>query len=345
MQALAEPFGRYGVVLVHLVDERLELGRLPGGGLVQGLRHPAVVGVGELVAGERVQDLHPVAVRPDGGGEVGGRVRGAAGGLAGGVQDAGGGGQRAQVERVEALLRHHRVEHQPGHVRRVGEGVALGDVGAVGDAVDAEPAVAEGLAQEVHVADGVRGAVEAGVRAEGGGAVGDGLLAGRGEVGGAHVLLQSGALQSALAGAALVEHDQAVVLEDGRELARDPLDQRHAGLAGAAGEEQQVALGGVGVPGHRHVELEGAGGGAAVVERHGDGPAGEFVRALAGRLPGDSAAVPGRFGRRRDGGGSQGGAGDHRDGAQQGGEAAARARHVRPSGRAASVLTRSRESA
>ena len=91
-------------------------------------------------------------------------VRGDAGAGALGAelaQDAGDRGERRTVQRVRPVGRHDRVEHERFDVARVGLGVALGDLRAVGGPVQDELFVPAGLADRLDVGDGFGGRVRA----------------------------------------------------------------------------------------------------------------------------------------------------------------------------------------
>ena len=99
--------------------------------------HAGVVGVGELVLDDQVEELHAVHAVADEPRDVGGRVEAA--GSARRAQHAGGRAQPDEVERDLALrvgMRQHRVEDERLHALGVGERVPLGDERPVGDAVD-----------------------------------------------------------------------------------------------------------------------------------------------------------------------------------------------------------------
>jgi hypothetical protein len=184
-----------------------------------------------------------------------------------------------QVERNRPAgihLRQDRVEHQLGHVPRMAERITLGHVRAVGDPVQHHGARAERLPQRVDVGDRVHGRVEAPVRPDDVGALAHRRRRRHGDIGTAHGLLQRRAVDGAeLAGPALVEHDEPVVVEQRREAGSDPRDERDAGLAGAAGQEEQDAARRAGVVPGRDLEPQRARNVPAVIQRHGQHRAGE----------------------------------------------------------------------
>ncbi len=176
-----------------------------------------------------------------------------------------------------SVVRQHRVQDDLADVVRVRDRVARRREGAVRDAVDDHLRHAQRLAELVEVRHGLVGRIERCRVAEDAGALPHRIGRRCRDVRTAHLRLQAGALQGTRRpGAALVEHDEPVVLRGFRQPLRgDPRDRADAALPGAAGEEQQHALG------RRHVVRGGDGQAerarhpAGVVERHGQGRARE----------------------------------------------------------------------
>ena len=246
-----------------------------------GVRVP-VARVQEFIRDDRVEDLHAVgrAAVADHPGEVVGRVVAARRGRRAGIPEhACLGGQPGEVERRlrGRVMRQHGVQDQLVDVPRVRDGVARRREGAVRDTVDDHLPHAQRLPEQVEVGHGLVCRVKRRAVAEDPRALGDRVPGRRRDVRTAHLRLQTRAPQSAeLAGAALVERDEPVVLGQLRHaLGGQPGDEADAALARAAGQEQQHAFGRIDVVGRRDLQVEGSGDAAVMVERDGQRRAGE----------------------------------------------------------------------
>jgi hypothetical protein len=171
--------------------------------------------------------------------------------------------------------------------------------------------------------------------------VSDGLRGGRERVGFTHLLLQAGAVQALATGAALIDHDEPVGAESGRQLVGHRADELHAGLAGATGEEQQRAQPRVRVAGGRDLEPQHARHLPGSVQRHGQVRAGESGLARARVRTGERGAGRRRPGlatrRHRRAGRGQQGQRDHRRGRSHGARGRRGHAHAGPSGTAIRV--------
>jgi hypothetical protein len=152
------------------------------------------------------------------------------------------GGARHAVDEqhVEAVVGHHRVQHQAGNPVRIGDRVPLRDKRAVGRSVQADLVHAERLAYQVEAGDGVRGGEEPPVLPDCLGAGRDRAGRRNREVGVTDAVLQRGAAQRALPGAAPADEDHAVVPQHRRvEAAGDVGGKWPARLTGAADQPDQ----------------------------------------------------------------------------------------------------------
>ena len=237
--------------------------------------------------------------------EVGGRVRRAVKRLARVAQHARRRADRDEAQRIDVAVREDRVEHEPLHAVGVRERVALGHVGAIGDAVERELVGAQRVAQQIEVGHGVGRRVEAPLVAERPRAVLDRPGRGRRDVRAAHRALQRRAAQHGAAGAPLVDGDHLVAVQGLAQTALEARRERHAGLSRPAAQADEHAARGVlhRLDGDREAQI--AASATAVVERHGQREAVEAGRepALAGRHEQRARGDVGvRFGARRRGG-------------------------------------------
>ena len=169
MEALAEDDRGRALGPAHDAHDPVEMARMPGARLAQRRDHPGEVGRADAHRDEGVVDLrptHPVVARAHDRRQVGRRVARAVLRAADEAQHARGLVHAVDLEGVEAGRRHDGVEHQPGHAVGMGDRVALGHEGAVGDAVERELVGPERDPQRVEVRDRVGGRVEAPPRAE-----------------------------------------------------------------------------------------------------------------------------------------------------------------------------------
>ena len=142
---------------------------------------------------------------------------------------------------VWPTMRDDGVEHESLHAIGMGERVPLADVRAVRDAVERPAVDAERAAERLHVGDDVVRAEELPPCSQLPGARADGRRRRRPEIGAAHLGLQRGTVERPGAGASLVVDDDPVVVQLGAEDLRDARQRRHAGLARAAGDQEQHA--------------------------------------------------------------------------------------------------------
>ena len=140
-----------------------------------------------------------------------------------------------------ADVRDDGVEHESLHAIGVSERVPLADVRAVRDAVERPAVDAERAAERLHVGDDVVRAEELSARTQLPRARADGARRRPPEIGAAHLGLQRGTVERPGAGASLVVDDDSVVVQLGAEDLRDARQRRHAGLARAAGDQEQHA--------------------------------------------------------------------------------------------------------
>ena len=242
MEAGAEELGRRagGLVDVRLQPEQRVAVSLAGG--VDRGEHAGVVRVGELVLDDQVEELHAVHTVADEPRDVGGGIEAAT--PARRAQHAGGRAQPDEVERDVAPrvgMRQHRVEDERLHAIGVRDRIPLGDERPVGDAVDRQLLHAERGAQVVEVLDRVARRVERAPLPEARRARLDGTPRRNRDVGSADLRLEPRALDRRAARPALVDHHEAVVVQHGRDPPGDPRDRGDAGLARAAGEEEENA--------------------------------------------------------------------------------------------------------
>ena len=154
VQALAEDLGGRALGATHDAHDPPQMARVAGARLAQGGEHARKGRRADAQRDQRVVDLRPtqpVLARPHDRREVGRRVARAVLRAADEPQNARGLAHAVDLERVEAGRRHHRVEHQPGHAVGVGDGVALGHEGAVGDAVEGQLVRPQRDAQRLEV--------------------------------------------------------------------------------------------------------------------------------------------------------------------------------------------------
>ena len=185
---------------------------MPGRGRVQ---RGGDTGEGRIADAQRhqhVQQRGPVVVPADHGGQVAGWIEAAPLRRAHVAQHGGALPHVHQLQRVHVPARHHRVEHEPAHLARMGQREPLRDVGAVRDPVHGEPGDAERRPQRLDVGDRIRGGVEPPVRPDGRRARADRGGRGHRQVRCAHLPLQRRAVQRPRPGAALVEHHQPVAV-------------------------------------------------------------------------------------------------------------------------------------
>jgi hypothetical protein len=264
VQALAEKCGGARLPAVDGGDEGVERRRVPVPRGVQGFGNAAEIRVDDAQDDKCVEQRRPVVPLRDDGGQIGGGIHSAAPCAAGVTEDTRRRLDARQDERVDVDVRDHRVEHEPVDVRRVREGVALGDERPVRDPVERQPPHAERAPQHIEVGDGVGGREEAALAPDLHCAVADGLRGRHAEVRSAHHSLQRRALQRPRAGAALVEQDNSISVEDAVEPALHPLREGHSRLARATGEHQEHRV--ASVAADRHGEGERALDAPAVVE-------------------------------------------------------------------------------
>ena len=181
--------------------------------------------------------------------------------------------RRPELDHAEvglADVRDDGVEHESLHAIGMGERVPLADVRAVRDAVERPAVDAERAAQRLHVGDDVVRAEELPPCSQLPGARADGGRRRRPEIGAAHLGLQRGTVERPGAGASLVVDDDPVVVQLGAEDLRDARQRRHAGLARAAGDQEQHAARRAHVVGGRDGEPQRPSLPPRVVERHGE---------------------------------------------------------------------------
>ena len=251
VQPLAELTGCGGVRRAHPGHQRGERVRMPGRGRVE---RGGDTGEGRIADAQRhqhVQQRGPVMVPADHGGQVAGWIEAAPLRRAHVAQHGGALPHVHQLQRVHVPARHHRVEHKPAHLARMGQREPLRDVGAVRDPVHGEPGDAERRPQRLDVGDRIRGGVEPPVRPDGRRARADRGGRGHRQVRCAHLPLQRRAVQCPRPGAALVEHHQPVAAQRCSKTVYEPRDERHARLAGTAGQEEEYAARGGRDVGHR----------------------------------------------------------------------------------------------
>ena len=146
-------------------------------------------------------------------------------------------------KRIEAVVRHHRVQHERASPARVCERVLLGDESPVRGAVKSHLLGTQSSTELVQVGHDVIGRVVLAVVADVAGAAANRRRRWRCEVGEAHRLLQVGAVQSGRAGAPLVEQRDAVRADHaGPQAADEALRKGHPGLPWPAGQHEQRAL-------------------------------------------------------------------------------------------------------
>ena len=159
------------------------------------------------------------------------------------AQDTRGRPELDDAEVTEPDVRDDRVEHELRHVVGMRERVPLADVRAVRDAVEGDLVDAERPAERVDIGDHIVGPIELAPRAEFRSA---GPHSGRGrwvEIRCAHLLLHRFAVEGAGAGPTLVEDDDPVLpLLGGQRAVDEAVENRQAGLAGAAGQHEQHAV-------------------------------------------------------------------------------------------------------
>jgi hypothetical protein len=151
--------------------------------------------------------------RPHHRGQVGRRIAGAVLGAAHGTQHARDLAHAVDLEAVEPGGRHDRVEHEPRDAIGMGDGVTLGDEGAVRSAVERELVGAERHAQRLEIGHRVGRRVEAPSLAQLARAGLHCPARRHGQVRRPHRPLQRRAAQRVSAGPALVEHHEAVTAQ------------------------------------------------------------------------------------------------------------------------------------
>jgi hypothetical protein len=132
--------------------QAVETRRPPGACLAERARNRSEARVRDAQRHQRVEQRRAVVAGAHDRGEVGHRIAAAVPLRARRAQHARHRVDRLELKRIDALLRHHRVEYQPAHVIRVRKRVVLGRVRAVGHAVERPAVDAERGAQLVQVA-------------------------------------------------------------------------------------------------------------------------------------------------------------------------------------------------
>ena len=232
---------------------------------------------------QHVQQGGPVMVPADHGGQVAGWIEAAPLRRAHVAQHGGALPHVHQLQRVHVPARHHRVEHKPAHLARMGQREPLRDVGAVRDPVHGEPGDAERRPQRLDVGDRSRGGVGPPVRPDGRRARADRGGCGHRQVRCAHLPLQRRAVQRPRPGAALVQHHQPVAAQRCSKTVYEPRDERHSRLARTAGQEEEHAARGRGDIGHGDPQRQPPRHRAERIQPHAQRPAAE---------PRDSRARP-----------------------------------------------------
>ena len=191
VETLAERLGRRPRVGREAVDEPLEVGPPAVGRGVERPDHTGVGRVEDAQSDQRVEEPRIDARRPHDERELLGRIPLAGQVAAQGTQHP---PDRARVldrQPVDPHVGNDRVEDEPGDVRRVPQRIPLCDEGPVRHAVEVQLVDPERAAEQIEVLHRLVGAEEPALRADRAGAGRHRRLRRRGEVGAAHLGLES----------------------------------------------------------------------------------------------------------------------------------------------------------